>query len=115
MYEEENKLKLKFVCPNNHEFNEEYDSLYKKSKIDFDNIECKKCNNKKLKNKFYICFVCKNFYCKKCKNEHKKENNIRFENKVGSMDLVGGESLIKERILERLQSFVVVKKFERLS
>jgi len=26
----------------------------------------------------------------------------RFENKVGFMDLVGGESLIKERILERL-------------
>ena len=75
MYEEENKLKLKFVCPNNHEFNEEYDSLYKKSKIDFGNRECKKCNNKKLKNKFYLCSKCNNFYCKKCKNEHIKENN----------------------------------------
>ena len=54
MYEEENKLKLRFICPNGHEFNEEYESLYKKSKIEFDNIECKKCNNKRLKNKFYL-------------------------------------------------------------
>ena len=75
MYEEENKLKLKFKCPNDHEYNEEYESLYKKSKIEFDNIECKKCNNKRLKNKFYICVECQNFYCKKCKNEHSKEND----------------------------------------
>ena len=75
MYEEDNKLKLKFKCPNDHEYNEEYESLYKKSKIEFDNIECKKCNNKRLKNKFYICVKCRNFYCKKCKNEHSKEND----------------------------------------
>ena len=75
MYEDENKLKLNFICPNNHEFNEDYESLYKKSKIDFDNIECKICNNKKLKNKFYLCCKCNNFYCKKCKYEHIKENN----------------------------------------
>ena len=98
MYEEENKLKLKFKCPNDHEYNEEYESLYKKSKIEFDNIECKKCNNKKLRNKFYICVVCKNFYCKKCKNEHRKENdnhlciNInKYDSrcKIHNKDLVG--------------------------
>ena len=96
IYEEKNKLKLKFKCQNNHEFNEDYDSLYKKSK--FDNIECKKCNIKKLKNKFYICSVCYNFYCKKCKNEHKKENNNhlcininKYDSrcKIHNKDLVG--------------------------
>ena len=75
IYEEQNKLKLKFKCINNHEFNEDYDSLYKKSKIDFDNLECELCNNKKLKNIFYLCVVCNHFYCKKCKNEHRKDNN----------------------------------------
>ena len=98
MYEEENKLKLKFVCPNNHEFNEEYDSLYKKSKMDFGNRECKKFNNKKLKNKFYLCSKCNNFYCKKCKNEHIKENNNhlcininKYDSrcKIHNKDLVG--------------------------
>ena len=43
MYEEDNKLKLRFMCVNKHEFNEEYESLYNKSKIDIDNIDCKKC------------------------------------------------------------------------
>ena len=46
MYEEENKLKLKFKCQNNHEYDEEYDNLYNKSKIDIDNIICNKCNKK---------------------------------------------------------------------
>ena len=98
MYEEENKLKLRFKCPNNHEYKEEYESLYKKSKIDFENIECKICNNKKLKNKFYICVICNNFYCKKCRNEHRKENsnhlciNInKYDSrcKIHNKDLVG--------------------------
>ena len=97
MYEEENKLKLRFKCSNNHEYNEEYESLYKKSKIEMENIECKICNNKKLKNKFYICVKCNNFYCKKCKNEHKKENNHLCINinkydsrcKIHNKDLVG--------------------------
>ena len=75
LIEEENELKLCFKCENGHEFKEEFNSLYKKSKIKMENIECKKCNNKKMKNKFYICVECKNFYCKKCKNEHRKENN----------------------------------------
>ena len=98
MYEEDNKLKLRFVCVNKHEFNEEYESLYKKSKIDIDNIECKKCNIKKLKNKFYLCGKCFNFYCKKCKNEHMKENNNhlcininKYDSrcKIHNKDLVG--------------------------
>ena len=97
MYEEENNLKLKFKCSNNHEFDDEFNTLYKKSKIDIDNIECKKCNNKKLKNKFYLCKDCNNFYCKKCKIEHKKENNHLCINinkydsrcKIHNKDLVG--------------------------
>ena len=75
MYEEENKIKLKFICPNNHEFNEDFESLHKKSKIDIENIQCKICNNKKSNNKFYLCNECSNFFCKKCKNEHTKKNN----------------------------------------
>ena len=97
MYEEENKLKLKFLCPNNHEFNEDFNTLYKKSKLDLNNIECKICNLKKLKNKFYFCSKCYNFYCKKCKNEHTKENNhnciniTKFDSKcsIHNKDYVG--------------------------
>ena len=75
MHEEENKLKLQFKCSNNHEYNEEYNNLYNKSKIDMDNIISNKCNIKKLKNKFYLCSQCNKFYCKSCKSEQKKENN----------------------------------------
>ena len=98
MYEEQNKLKLKFLCSNNHEFNDEFNNLYKKSKINIDNIECKLCNNKKLKNKFYICCICNNFYCKICKNEHRKKNNNHLcininkydsKCKIHNKDLIG--------------------------
>ena len=97
MYEEENNLKLKFKCSNNHEFDDEFNTLYKKSKIDLDNKECNICNVKKLKNKFYFCSICNNFYCKKCKNEHKKENNHLCINinkydsrcKIHNKDLIG--------------------------
>ena len=41
MYEEENKLKLNFKCVNNHEYNEDFNVLYEKSKIDIENIKCK--------------------------------------------------------------------------
>ncbi len=75
MYEEENELKLEFICGNNHKYKDEFNKLYNNSKINMDNIECKICNIKKLKNKFYLCAECNNFYCKKCKNEHSKENN----------------------------------------
>ena len=64
LYQEENKLKLKFICPNSHEYNEEYDSLYIKSKKDFEKIECKIYNNKKIKNKLYLCNKCNNFFVK---------------------------------------------------
>ncbi len=32
---------------NNHEYNDEYDDLYNRSKIDSDNKICNKCNIKK--------------------------------------------------------------------
>ena len=97
IYEEDNKLKLNFICPNNHEFNELFESLYNKSKIDIENIQCKICNNKKLKNKFYLCNECNNFYCKKCKKEHNKEKNHLCINinkcdsvcKIHNKDLLG--------------------------
>ena len=44
------KIILYYKCENEYEFKEEFNSLCKKSKIKIENIECKKCNNKKLKN-----------------------------------------------------------------
>ena len=98
MYEEENILKLSFKCGNNHDFNDEYNNLYNQSKIDFNNVECKKCNIKKLKNKFYLCNECIYFFCKNCKDEHKKENNShlcininKYDSrcKIHNKDLIG--------------------------
>ena len=55
MYKDNNNnLKLKFICSNNHEFNEDFKILHEKSKLDFDNINCKTCNIKKLKNKLKL-------------------------------------------------------------
>ena len=75
IYEEQNKLKLYFKCGNNHEFKDDFTSLYNQSKIDFDNITCKICSIKKLDKKFYICNECKNFFCNKCRIEHIEKNS----------------------------------------
>ena len=97
IYEEENKIKLNFICPNNHEFNEDFESLHKKSKIDIENIQCKTCNNKKSTNKFYLCNECNNFFCKQCKIYHAKNYNHLCINinkcdsrcKIHNKDLLG--------------------------
>ena len=98
LYEENNELKMKFKCPNKHEYDKDFESLYNMSKIDLDNLICHKCSMKKLNNKFYICSQCNKFYCKKCKNEHKNENNdhllINFKKydsrcKEHNKDLIG--------------------------
>ena len=70
MFEEENILKLKFISPSNHEFKDEFNNLYNKSKIDFENTECKTCNNT---NKFYLCSKCNNFILKNVKMSIKKK------------------------------------------
>jgi hypothetical protein len=109
MYEEENKLKLSFKCVNNHEFKEEINNLYNKSKIDIDNVECKICNNKKLKNRFYLCSECNNFYWKKYKNENKKENNNHLcinINKCDSRCKIHNKDLI--RYCEEYKNNIVI-------
>lgn len=95
--EENNKLTLKFTCPNEHVFNDAFNVLYNKSKLYKDTLFCKQCSVKKLNNKFYRCCKCNNFYCEKCKVEHTKENNHlcininKFDSrcKIHNKDLVG--------------------------
>ena len=61
--EENNKLTLKFTCPNEHVFNDAFNVLYNKSKLYKDTLVCKQCSVKKLNNKFYRCCKCNNFFC----------------------------------------------------
>ena len=73
MYEEENILKLSFKCGNNHNFNDEYNNLYNQSKIDFNNVECKKCNIKNYKINFIYVMNVFTFFAKIVKMSIKKK------------------------------------------
>ena len=91
------------ILKNEKNINKEKKKFESKMNKILDNIKCKVCS--KIPNEFFICSLCKSFFCEKClENKRKEEINKKYC--ICCKKLINSKNFIKLPIFNKIISYI---------